>query len=221
MKRLVIIVEGDTEESFVNDVMRPYFYSNGFYNYIQCYKLKQSDGGISKYSHLKKDIINTIYESEVLVTTMIDFYRLPSDFPGYQELESQLSHIEQVCLLEEALKANIEETQDRKFDNLIPFIQLHEFEALIFSSIEGFDTLFEKSEIRYKEIKSIIDRYPNPEDINNGPNTAPSVRLIQLIPGYDKVLYGVGMLKNIGMNVVIDKCPHFREWIYKLMIALR
>lgn len=220
MKHLVYIVEGDTEERFVNEILYPYFVSKGLYNGMQCFKLKHSNGGISKYSHLKKDIINTIYEKDVIVTTMIDFYRLPSDFPQYQNIDTTQTHYEQVKYLEKALQTNIEETQQKKFDNLIPYIQLHEFESLIFSSIQGFDAVFEKNEIKRKEIVSIIQSFPNPEDINNGPDTAPSVRLSKLIPGYDKVLFGVDMLSNIGTDILLAKCPHFKEWIVEIEKAL-
>ena len=75
MKRLVVIAEGETEESFVNDILRPYFNSLGIYNSIQCFKTKHSNGGLSKYSYIKQDIIQTIYETDVVVTTLLDFYR--------------------------------------------------------------------------------------------------------------------------------------------------
>ena len=60
MKRFVFIVEGETEESFVNEVLALFFNSKGIYNHIQCFKIKHSNGGVSKYSHTKKDIINIV-----------------------------------------------------------------------------------------------------------------------------------------------------------------
>lgn len=221
MKRLVVIAEGETEESFVNNILIPYFNSLGIYNCIQCFKTKHSNGGLSKYSYIKQDIINTIYETDVVVTTMIDFYRIPSDFPFFQHLEANATHEEQVEILETKMKEDLEQTQERKFDNFIPYIQLHEFEALIFSSIKGIDALFDRTEIDYRGLQTVIDTHPNPENINNGPNTAPSVRLKKLIPGYDKVVYGVDIIKKTGIDVVISKCPRFKEWIEKLKDALK
>lgn len=221
MKHLIYIVEGDTEERFVNEILSRYFVSKGLYNRVQCFKLKHSNGGISKYSHLKRDIINTIYENDVIVTTMIDFYRLPSDFPQYSNIDVNKTHYEQIRILESAMKVDIETTQQCNFDNFIPYIQLHEFESLIFSSIQGFDAVFENKEIKRKDILSVIDGFPNPEDIDNGPNTAPSVRLAKLVPGYDKVLFGVDMLSYIGIDVLLSKCPHFKEWIEEQERALK
>ena len=221
MKRLVIIVEGDAEESFVNNILSPHFTSLGLYYSIQCFKIKKSNGGISKYSDVKKDIINTLYENDVIVSTMLDFYRLPSSFPGKQNSSTFHTHLQQVEYIEGKLKEDIESAQQCTFDNLIPYIQLHEFEALVFSSINGVDALFEPSEFKRKELLQVIHDYPNPEDINNQPNTAPSVRLIKLIPGYEKVLYGIEILQQHGMPTLLDRCPHFRAWVNKLETALR
>lgn len=219
MKRLVVIAEGETEESFVNNILISYFNSLGIYNYIQCFKTKHSNGGLSKYSYIKQDIIKIIYETDVVVTTLLDFYRLPSDFPGYKQ-NNALPHDRWVEIIEGQIKEDIERTQEQRFDNFIPYIQLHEFEALIFSSIAGIDALFEKSEVKYRDFQAVIDSYPNPENINNGPDSAPSVRLKQLIPGYDKVVYGVGIISEIGMETVLSRCPRFNGWIKKLKDAL-
>lgn len=221
MKRLVIIVEGDAEESFINNVLSPYFNSIGIYNYIQCYKIKHSNGGLSKYSHLKKDIVNTLYENDVVVSTLVDFYRIPSDFPGYNESLSYDKHSDQVNYLESKIKEDIELTQNRVFENLVPYIQLHEFETFIFSDIMGVDALFDQSEYDRREFINIIRQYENPEDINNGVNTAPSVRLKKIIKGYDKVLFGIEIIQNLGVDLIREKCPRFNSWIQNLIDILQ
>lgn len=221
MKRLVFIVEGETEESFVNNVLKPYFCGEGFYNTIQCFKTKHSNGGLSKYSYIREDIVNTIYENDVVVTTMIDFYRLPSDFPGFMELDAAQSHQEQIKVLETRLKEDIEHSQNREFSNLIPYIQLHEFETLVFSSIKGIDSLFETNEVDYKGLMSVIQQFPNPEDINNHPDTAPSMRLKKLIPGYNKVIHGIEIIQEVGMMNLLAKCPRFNTWIANIKQALQ
>jgi hypothetical protein len=220
MKRLVIIVEGETEESFVNNILCPYFCSKGLYNTIQCFKTKHSHGGISKYSYIKKDILNTIYEKDV-VSMMIDFYRLPSDFPGFSDLKATQTHKEQASLLETEIKKDLEDTQKHQFDNFIPYIQLHEFEALVFASIKGIDILFERKEMDYKGLMNVIEEHPNPEEINNHPATAPSMRLKKLIPGYNKVLHGIEIIKTMGMPELLEKCPRFKTWVESMEEALK
>lgn len=220
MKRLIFIVEGETEEEFVNTILVPFFNENNFYN-IQCFKIKHSKGGVSKYSHIREDILNTIYESDVVVTTMIDFYQLPHDTPGFTESEKISSHQDRVCFIENAMKEELERDQKRNFPCFIPYLQLHEFEALTFSSDRGFKELFEKSEADFPQLESIISQFPNPEDINDRPETAPSKRLLKAIKGYDKITYGTEITRAIGMPTLLKKCPHFHHWIEKLMNAVR
>lgn len=220
MKRLVIIAEGETEESFVNNILCPFFCSKGIYNSIQCFKTKHSHGGVSKYSYIKKDILNIIYEKDVVVSMMIDFYRLPSDFPGFNDLKVTQTHQEQANLLETRIKKDLEDSQNQLFDNFIPYIQLHEFEALVFASISGIDSLFERSEMDYNGLMNVIQQYPNPEDINNHPDTAPSVRLKKLISGYNKVLHGIDIINTVGMAELLEKCPRFKTWIESMVEAL-
>lgn len=220
MKRLVFIVEGETEEAFVNNLLRPYFQSCGLYNPVQCFKIKHTQGGMHKYSYVQSDVLRTIYETDVFVTTMFDLYALPSSFPGYAESQAILDHQERVAFLESKMKEDIETQQHQQFKNYIPYIQLHEFEALAFSSTNSFEALFEENEIDYKGICKVINDFPNPEDINDSPETAPSKRMQKLIPGYNKVAYGISLIEYTGIDTILSRCPHFKQWIEQLKSAL-
>ncbi|MDE6009640.1 MAG: DUF4276 family protein [Muribaculaceae bacterium] len=57
----------------------------------------------------------------------------------------------------------------------------------------------------------------NPEDINSAPETAPSKRLIRIIPDYDKVLYGIIVALEIGLPTMLEKCLRFRAWVEVLI----
>lgn len=220
MKRLVFIVEGETEEAFVNIILRPYFQNCGLYNPVQCFKIKHTQGGMHKYSYVRNDVLNTIYEQNVIVTTMFDLYALPHSFPGYEESQTIEDHLKRVVFLEAKMKEDLEMNQNRQFNNYIPYIQLHEFEALLFSSANGFEALFEDNEMNYKGIREVIDTFPNPEDINDSPETAPSKRMQKLIRGYNKVAYGISLIEYTGIDIILRKCPHFREWIEKLKVSI-
>ena len=220
MKRLVFIVEGETEEAFVNIILRPYFQKCGFYNSVQCFKIKHTQGGMHKYSYVRNDVLNTIYEHDVIVTTMFDLYALPHSFPGFEEAQSIKEHLKRVEFLEMKMKEDLELNQNRQFNNYIPYIQLHEFEALVFSSATGFEALFEDSEMNYKGICEIIEEFSNPEEINDSPETAPSKRMQKLIRGYNKVAYGISLIEYTGIDIILRKCPHFREWIEKLKASI-
>lgn len=221
MKRLVFIVEGETEEAFVNSILRPYFQSCGLYNPVQCFKIKHTQGGMQKYSHVRNDVLKTVYEHDVIVTTMFDLYALPSSFPNYSEAQAITNHQERVAFLEANMKKDIEDSQSCQFDNYIPYLQLHEFEALVFSSVTGFEALFEDNEMNYKGICEVISDFPNPEDINDSVETAPSKRMQKLIPGYNKISYGISLIEYTGMDTILQKCPHFKQWIEKLKQAIQ
>lgn len=214
MKRVLIIVEGDTEKEFVDEVLSPYLMSRGVYN-IQCFKIKKTKGGLIKYQHLKKDLIKTVYESNVLVTTMIDFYALPDDFPGYEKAKRIANKSERLSFLEKSIVEDLETTQNTTFANLMPYIQLHEFESLVFVSLDAIKALYSETEAKFDELAKIIKQYPNPEDINDGLQTAPSKRLEnnQLIKGYNKVIDGNLIIIETGIDAILEKCPRFRKWV--------
>jgi hypothetical protein len=213
MKRLVFIVEGETEESFVNHILQAYFQKCGFYNAVQCFKIKQTRGGIHKYSQVLNDVKKTIHEHDAIVTTMFDLYALPNSFPGYKEAQNIEDHLERVKFLESKMKEDLEKELRKQVNNYIPYIQLHEFEALVFSSTEGFKALYDDDEMNYKGICKVVKEFPNPEDINNSPATAPSKRMKNLIDRYDKVVDGVNLIEFTGIKTILEKCPHFKEWI--------
>lgn len=221
MKRLIIIVEGDTEAEFVKNMLVPYLNTFGI-NYVSTYKIKHSRGGLTKYGHLKKDILNCIYQKDTIITTLIDYYALPTDFPEYQEISSKnLSNFQKVEMFEKAILEDINLSQNIQFINLIPYIQLHEFEALIFSNIKVFENYFTDKECNFKELTRIMNEFNNPEDINNSKNTAPSKRLINNISSYNKVLNGNIILLDIGINTILQKCKRINSWVEKIIATCK
>ena len=102
-------------------------------------------------------------------------------------------------------------------NRFIPYIQLHEFESILFSDIGVFDRNFEEEEfLNYEYLVSTINDNPNPELINNGITTAPSKRLDNSIKGYKKVIYGALLAHDIGLITIRQKCSHFNNWIEQL-----
>ncbi len=213
MKRMIFVVEGDTEQAFVGNIIVPYFFEKFQFSNVSCYKIKHSGGGISKYSHIRKDLVNSINESDSVVTTMADFYKLPKDTPHYKDSKSCVTDLQQVEYLEKAMQEDLSIDYPRAERYFFPYIQLHEFEALLFSSEQAYDQLFEDKEVDFKRLRQVMKTFPNPEDINNGDSTAPSKRLMNLMKGYNKVVHGVQIASEIGIDTLIKKCPHFRSWI--------
>ncbi|GAB1404133.1 MAG: DUF4276 family protein [Lentimicrobiaceae bacterium] len=218
MKRLIMVVEGDTEKEFIDKVLSPYLYSKGLQS-VHCFKIKHTKGGLTKYQHLKTDLINCIYESNVLVSTLIDFYALPKDFPKYEDAKTIANKADRLTFLEKAIVEDLETEKGKSFPYLLPYIQLHEFEALVFSSLEAVKSLYSNVDANFNELKQIMALYPNPEDINDSPQTAPSKRLKnnQLIRGYNKVNDGIMIIEEAGIETVLSKCPRFKTWVETLI----
>lgn len=212
MKRLFIVVEGQTEEAFVKELMAPYFIQNGIYDIrpVLIQTSKGHKGGFVNYEHLKNDLLRLLKSQgqDIVVTTFVDYFRCP-ELPNQNDIDTLPSHIQKVEAMEKSISDDI---NDRRF---IPYIQLHEFEALLFSATNGFEMYFEDK--ISEEIQCIIDSFDNPEDINSSPETAPSKRLIRIIPYYDKVIYGNIVALEIGLSTILSKCPRFRRWISSLI----
>lgn len=216
MRRLYIIVEGQTEQEFVSQTLAPYFQSQDIYNItpILIHTSKTGKGGFVNYEHLKNDVTRLLSsEKDIIVSTFVDFFRIPTSVPKYEDSMRLNSDNDKVESLEQAMFESISDTR------FIPYIQLHEFEALLFSSNKGFEGYCE--EHVHKQTKLIVDDYENPEDINSSPETAPSKRLLKINPDYDKVLEGNLIALEVGINSMLDRCPRFREWVEILVAEVK
>ena len=216
MKRLYIIVEGPTEQEFVESVIAPYLRKKEIYSVtpIKIRTSKTGRGGFVNYEHLKNDVRKLLYskKQDLVVSMFVDFFRIP-ELPNKERWQNITSHKEQVAEMEKCIAEDI---NDSRF---IPNIQLHEFEALLFSSNKGFEEYFSKDEAL--KTQAIIDLFANPEDINSTPQGAPSKRLLSIKENYEKVVEGNLIAMEVGIIDILSKCPRFRDWIDKLIEACK
>lgn len=213
MKRLIIVCEGQTEQSFCQNVLSPYFQAKGIV--VEAPIIKQSGGGIVSWETLKRQLVAHLHEGDAIVTMLIDFYGIKDSyqFPGWEEAKSiENSQDKMNGLFLDMSKDMPEELKSR----FVPYIQLHEFEGLLFSDISAFKNNFMPVECDFDAIQSAIDEFETPEDINNTPETAPSSRLIASVTGYDKVLYGTILAEETGLGTIRSRCPLFNSWIERI-----
>ena len=132
MKRLIIVCEGPTEQEFCKDVLCPYFQSKGII--LEYPTIKHSNGGIVSWATLKKQLHNHLYEGNTIVSMLIDFYRIKDSysFPGWMEAKQINEISEKMKFLFDEMKKDIDSDLRSRF---IPYIQIHEFEALLFSDM--------------------------------------------------------------------------------------
>jgi hypothetical protein len=144
---------------------------------------------------------------------MFDYYALPEDFPGFEAAEHIIDPYQKVAIIEEACYQDI---GDRRF---LPYIQLHEFEALLFVNPQMFEIEYFEHPDAINAIQSIAEEFGNPELINQGSDTAPSKRIIRVFPDYEfnKPAVGSMIAHEIGIDELRKTCIHFNEWVTKLL----
>lgn len=222
MIRLYLFAEGQTEQTFATKVLGPHL--AGFNVILQsailiAHARKKGivhRGGGRHYQPMKNDILRFLAQEkspEVRFTTMIDLYAIHADFPGMAEA-SQISHVpyQQIELLEKVFAQDI---GDHRF---IPYIQLYEYEAFLFSDPEKFSGFYDDHKKEIAALKKIAESVSSPELIDDGLHTAPSKRIIKLFPDYEgaKPVYGPLIAEEIGLTTIRDKCPHFNAWLSRL-----
>ena len=216
MKRLVFIVEGDTEVCFIQKFLIPYFYRKGYTNTMHAQKIVTNRklnkrGGNVSFEYLKNDVMRVAASGNVLITTLLDFFRLPTDFPNFTLDSHRISEIE------DAMKRELRDVVATSC--FLPYIQRHEMESLMFTNMDGFEIVVDNEE-QLAQLQSIIDEYPNPEDIDGGPETAPSKRLMNIFP-YSKTTDGELILEMLDIDDIREKCPRFNQWVERLEDGLK
>jgi len=225
MSRLLIHVEGETEETFVNELLSRHLYRQGYKKVsariVGNARLRDRRGGIRAWSAVRKDILNHLKEDpNCLSTTMVDYYALPKTgdkaWPG-REAAGTVPFARKAATVEDALLADICQGMGFGFDvrRFLPFVMMHEFEGLLFSDCDRFSRGIGLPELA-AEFQAIRDQFSSPEEINDSPVTAPSKRVKELVQGYEKPLMGTLAILEIGLDVIRNECPHFREWLARL-----
>jgi hypothetical protein len=222
MPRLLVHVEGQTEETFVNEVLRDHLSRSG-YSWVSARilgnpRLRGRRGGIRSWEAVRREILRHLRDDKgAVATTMVDYYALPHDWPGRKDAPRRNSTSAKAKHVESALQDDIVEEMGSSFDKrrFFPLIMMHEFEALLFSDPDRFAHGIERNDLA-AELHAIRQKFESPEDINDSPETAPSQRIMRVFPGYEKPLYGVLAAMEIGLARIRQECSHFNEWLERL-----
>lgn len=220
MIRVNMLVEGQTEEIFVKRVLATYLGEQGIFVTARSVETSRKKGTISrggglKYVRFRNDLSRWMKEDpQAWYTSMIDFYALPDDFPGMDLIPSINNPYERVEHVENALASDI---SSRSF---IPYIQLHEFEALLLSEPKMFGKYFIGKDRATNQLANYCNGFPTPEHINLGAETSPSKSIIRFIPEYHKAKIAASPIiaGHIGMERMRGKCKHFSEWLDRLLV---
>lgn len=215
MKRVLVLVEGQTEEAFVNTALAPHL--AGFERWPEATRIctkrvaerRAYRGGIGSYAQVRSDLRRLLGSNPDVVTTLIDYYGLPDDFPGMTSVPKNQGCFARVAHLERAFA---EDVADGRF---FPGIVLHEFEGLLFSRPRAIaEALLDDAPA--EKLESIARAYGSPEEIDDSPETHPSRRIRDLYAAYQKALHGPQIVLKIGLPTIRSRCKHFDRWLTRL-----
>jgi hypothetical protein len=223
MIRLNLVVEGQTEEAFVDEVLAIPLADVDVFVSARCVETSRRQvriyrGGLVSYEKLKGDLRRWMRQDrhpECWFTTMIDLYglnRLRDEFPGFSGIRLEHDPRRRVAALEQAFAADIDHPR------FIPYLQLHEFEALILSDPQKLDWEFIDRGREIARLVELASTVESPELIDDGEDTSPSHQIIRFIPEYQgrKPSAGPLVAGKIGLPTLRQKCPHFAEWVDRL-----
>lgn len=206
MLRVYVVVEGQTESVFVDNVLAPYYWPVEISLTAPILGTSGHKGGGVNYVRVRDHVRRLLSQDRhCRCTTLLDLYGLGRGFPG--EERTFASTAERADHLEARM---IEDVDDARF---LPYLQRHEFEALLFSDCTALSLAIGVAREPLEAIRSAV---PTPEDIDSGVDTAPSKRILRLKPGYKKVLEGNRAAQKVGIQGMREECPRFRRWTDQL-----
>lgn len=227
MNRILVLVEGRTEETFVREVLAPYLLERG-YRSVRARILgrareRSRRGGIRPWPQVKSSIVGHLLEDRARgVSTMVDYYGMPSRGPGAWPARAETVDLgsERVESVEAAMSSEVHRRAPRAARRFIPYVSMHEFESLLFSDCGKLAHEMGRAELAPK-LENIRAGFDTPEGIDDRPDGAPSKRLVRLFDEYDKPLHGNLAALGIGIKAMRRECPHFADWIERLERAAR
>ncbi len=178
---IVVLAEGPTEKIFIADMVVPYLAveHSVFMTPIIISKPGQKGGDV-KFARVKNDIeLHLKQRSDTYLTLFVDYYGINGDWPGLVESKRQSEPSMKAEKINSATKAKVNSlfgTCD-SYRRFIPYVSMHEFEALLFSESQKAAELLHVSK---RKIDEIIAECGGPENINDSPMSAPSKRLKNL-----------------------------------------
>lgn len=219
MSRILVHVEGHTEEAFVNQVLAPHLYRVGYADVsarlVGSARQRSRRGGGRSWAAVRKGILDHLQSDQAaLSTTMVDYYGLPRTWPGRKGVPRHATLGERAATVERAVLEDISTAIGRP-PRFVPYVVMHEFEGLLFSDPDRFAQSLGEPDLA-PELRAIRRQFQTPEGINDSPDTAPSKRVLNLYGGYRKPVDGVQAIEEIGLDTVRAACPLFNAWVSTL-----
>jgi hypothetical protein len=218
---VLIVVEGPTERAVIEQVLAPHFGGRGLSLHAKVVGKPGHKGGVRNFESVRKEIMALMrQEPRSFVSTFFDYYGLPASWPGIG-LVSGGSAQEKALAVETSMLQNVRSIlgESTGLNHFLPYVQMHELEALLFSNPGVMANTFERNDLA-STFAAMVRQCGGCEEINDRAETAPSRRIAGLFPAYRKVgslmAHAPIIAKRIGTDAIRQACPHFNEWLTKL-----
>jgi hypothetical protein len=222
VSRVLVLVEGPTERAIIQKVLAPYMGARNAYMAARVIGKPGHKGGIRSFDATLKEILMLLsQESQAVVSTFFDYYGLPNDWPGRIEARGTANACESARILENNIFTSVSLKFDAGLnpDRFIPYIQMHELEALLFVNPQVMAQIFGQPHLETQFAK-IVQECGGCETIDDNPASAPSKRIGVLFPQYKKGsgvnAHAPAIVEKTGIETIRQKCPHFNEWLDRL-----
>lgn len=221
--RLFIYVEGLSEEIFVNRRLQHHLRLYGWRSITPIGAATSLDpqsqrGGLTNWRAVEADL-RSLFASEpdgaVRFTTLWDYYRTPDAFPGITSARVAAAGSDRAAIVEAALASHFAEP---RFE---PYIQMHEFEALVLAALDGLKPLYSQHAPAIEALQVECERVGNCEAINDGPDRHPAQRIANAVPGFleRKAQDGPIALLAVDLETIRRGCPRFNAWLHRLEVT--
>jgi hypothetical protein len=216
---VIVVGEGQTEETFVREVLSPVLWGREIFLHSRLISTSpRAKGGVLSRDRVLRFLRNTLRErADTYVTTLVDLYALRPDFPGVAGAGTGTDPIARCALIEQGFTNEVVALSDCRPDRFIAHVQPYEFEALLFSDVSKFARVQSEWARFLPALEEARESATSPEHINDGPETHPSARLACLRePSYSKPLHGSRVAERIGIERIRGECQHFDRWLTRI-----
>ena len=218
--RLIVYVEGVSEETFVKRSLRTHLQTHGWRNVEAIGVATSLDpggqrGGLTNWPAVEADLRQLFKDhpgADYRFTTLWDFYRTPDRFPGIITARGAPSGTDRGAVVEGALAAHFNEPR------FIPYIQMYEFEALVLAALAALKPLYPVHAVALDALSAACQAIGDFETINDGPDTHPAKRIADALPGFlsRKEDDGPIAIRETGLAELRTWCPRFNRWLSQL-----
>lgn len=211
---LIIIAEGKIEQLFLREVLGNYLLNRNIYIYVMQTAKHLQKGGDVKFDRIKRELNKLLHQrQDISVATFVDYYGL-AQWPGLTDITPRMTPADIAHTLIIKVKEELSLLPGANASRYLPFIAVHEFEALLYSDAH---ILAEHLGIDERQIEKTLLEAGSSEAINNSRDTSPAKCLLHWSSGkYRKVESGIAIAREIGIDNMRLACPNFNAWLNQL-----